>query len=63
VPQPDDLLCILFGGAYPFILRPDNGGCLLIDYAWVYGVMEGEMMAAWKAKKLPKAKEQAFEIH
>jgi heterokaryon incompatibility protein (HET) len=63
VPQPEDLLCILFGGSYPFILRPNNEGYLLIDYAWVYGVMEGEMMAAWKAKKLPEAKEQDFEIH
>jgi hypothetical protein len=55
-----DLVCILFGGHVPFILRPKNGYFLLVGEAYVHGIMEGEAFEKWQAGEL---KEQGFEIH
>jgi hypothetical protein len=40
--QKGDLLCVLSGGRFPFILRPDGRGYILISYAYVQGIMDGE---------------------
>ena len=47
--QPGDLLCILFGGRVPFVLRPsrpDDHSCRefrIVGEAYVHGVMHGEV--------------------
>ena len=62
-PMPGDRVCILFGGKHVFILRPHRDGYLLIDHAYVYGVMNGEVMEDWKAGRLPHIQEQSFKIY
>ncbi|KAI0188438.1 heterokaryon incompatibility protein-domain-containing protein [Xylaria flabelliformis] len=41
-----DLVCLLFGGDSPFILRPSKVGYQLIGEAYVHGIMHGEYLAA-----------------
>jgi hypothetical protein len=62
-PEPGDLVCILFEAGFPLILRAHSDGYVLIDHAYVYGVMNGEFMNEWKAGKLPHIKEQTFRLH
>jgi hypothetical protein len=39
--QQDDMLCILYGAAVPFTIRPerDGTGCILIGECYVYDLM------------------------
>lgn len=37
-----DVLCVLFGGATPYILRPSGAGWLLVGECFAYGMMFGE---------------------
>jgi hypothetical protein len=37
-----DVVCIFYGGAVPFILRPEDYHYLLIGETCVYGLMDGE---------------------
>jgi hypothetical protein len=42
-----DVVCILFGGTVPFILRAqqsDYGGYRVVGEAYVHGIMDGEYM-------------------
>jgi hypothetical protein len=44
--QADDLLCLLFGGSTPFILRRMlDGTQRMLGTAYVHGLMYGEGMA------------------
>lgn len=40
--QTGDIICILYGGIVPFILRPEGHNFLLVGEAYVYGIMDGE---------------------
>ena len=41
--QPGDLICVLYGGQTPFVLRREDGGMFrLIGDCYVHGIMEGE---------------------
>jgi Heterokaryon incompatibility protein (HET) len=40
--QSGDIVCILYGGAVPFILRPEDDHYLMIGEAYVHGLMDGE---------------------
>jgi hypothetical protein len=42
--QPGDLICVMFGGRFPLVLRPVNGGYHLIGDAYVHGIMNGETL-------------------
>ena len=45
--MPGDIIVVLFGGSTPFILRPRasvEAGYLLIGEAYVYGIMDGELI-------------------
>ncbi|KAI0454258.1 heterokaryon incompatibility protein-domain-containing protein [Xylaria acuta] len=53
-----DLVCILFGGEVPFILRRKKGYFQFVGDAYVHGIMEGETM-----KNPDICKETQFEIH
>jgi hypothetical protein len=55
-----DVVCVLFGGNVPFILRPKNGVYQLVGEAYVHGIMEGEAIKQWEAGEL---KEQTFEVY
>lgn len=47
VPQlskPGDLICVMFGGRFPLVLRPVDGGYHLIGDAYVHGIMNGESL-------------------
>jgi hypothetical protein len=52
--QPDDLVVILRGAIYPFILRNMEGYYQLVGTAYVHGIMDGEAVEAWKAKAEPE---------
>lgn len=44
--EPGDYVCILFGSAVPFVLRPVTGENFgLVGEAYVYGIMDGEWLA------------------
>ncbi|RDW59557.1 hypothetical protein BP6252_12644 [Coleophoma cylindrospora] len=58
--QPGDLVCLLFGGRMPFILRRIGGFYVLIGDSYVHGMMLGE---AIKDLKRGLFHEQSFEIH
>lgn len=41
---PGDLVCILFGGITPYLLRPDQEGAYtIVGEAYVHGIMYGEL--------------------
>lgn len=39
----DDLVCVLYGAAVPFVIRPvtDGTGYILIGECYIYGLMSG----------------------
>ncbi|KAK4990240.1 hypothetical protein LTR66_006865 [Elasticomyces elasticus] len=42
--QPGDLICVLLGGALPFILRKTDDHFRLIGESYIYGLMRGEAL-------------------
>ncbi|KAJ4993122.1 het domain-containing protein [Stagonosporopsis vannaccii] len=43
--QPGDILCVLYGGKMPFVLRSwCNGDFLLVGECYVHGLMEGQVV-------------------
>lgn len=42
--QQGDVVCLLFGGEVPFILRPKGGCYQLVGDAYIHEIMEGESM-------------------
>lgn len=54
--QEGDLVCVLFGGKVPFILRPANGRYRFVGECYLHGVMLGQ------ALKKGREKSQWFEL-
>lgn len=54
-----DLICVLFGGRMPLVLRPQNGHYILISESYIHGLMNGEAI-----DELEKGKSQVqdFEL-
>ncbi|MCJ1432680.1 hypothetical protein MMC27_002037 [Xylographa pallens] len=52
--QPGDIICILFGGRTPFVLRPrpDSENCGFIGECYIHGWMHGEAIEKWRQGKL-----------
>ena len=48
--QSGDIICILFGGHTPFVLRPrpDSEHCVLIGECYIHGWMHGEAIEKWR---------------
>ena len=46
--QEGDTLCVLFGGATPFILRPDGEQFRFVGECYVYDLMSGEAIRDWE---------------
>jgi hypothetical protein len=43
--QVGDEICVLYGGDYPFVMRPDGaGGHRIIGDCYIHGLMDGEAM-------------------
>uniref|UniRef100_A0A0B7JYH3 Heterokaryon incompatibility domain-containing protein n=1 Tax=Bionectria ochroleuca TaxID=29856 RepID=A0A0B7JYH3_BIOOC len=61
-PQMGDLICIFFGSAVPFILRPREGGngFILVGDAYIHGIMNGEALETLDNGKFTK---RNFVIH
>jgi hypothetical protein len=57
--QKNDLVCVLYGGKVPFILRPDGDHYKFVGESYVHGFMEGEVIEMLRAGEL---KEQEFQI-
>lgn len=55
-----DLICILFGGRMPFILRPQNGHYIFIGECHIPGLMEGQAIEEHENGKFHV---QDFELH
>jgi hypothetical protein len=54
--QPRDVVCVLFGGCVPYILRAtDTDGLYrIVGESYVQGMMQGEVIKEWKAGKFAK---------
>jgi hypothetical protein len=46
--QEGDILCVLFGGATPFILRSDGEQFRFVGECYVYDLMSGEAIRDWE---------------
>ena len=57
--EKNDLVCILYGGHVPYILRPENDYFKLVGESYVHGMMNGEAITMSRDGQL---KEQDFEI-
>ena len=58
--EPGDIVCVLYGGKLPFILRPwGESHYLLVGECYVHGLMHGEAMGMSKADE---AVEKVFDI-
>ncbi|KAK1623393.1 heterokaryon incompatibility protein-domain-containing protein [Colletotrichum phormii] len=42
-PEPGDLICVFSGLDFPFVVRSRGSGCVIVGYAVVDGVMDGEV--------------------
>lgn len=42
--EPGDLICVLFGGAAPFVLRKQGSNYILIGECFCHGLMDGEVI-------------------
>ncbi|KAI1066843.1 hypothetical protein LB506_012104 [Fusarium annulatum] len=66
--EPGDSVCILFGGAAPYIVRPSSPSrdeYLFLGTAYVHGIMEGEAITTWEEQKDsqdPQFQEQLFKL-
>jgi hypothetical protein len=40
-----DVICLLYGGRVPYILRPKNDHFLLVGESYIHGLMYGEAMS------------------
>lgn len=49
--QQNDVLCVLFGGATPMILRPEGEQFRFVGECYVYDLMSGEAIKDWHAGK------------
>ncbi|RFN46935.1 heterokaryon incompatibility protein-domain-containing protein [Fusarium flagelliforme] len=49
--QKNDIICFLFGGATPFILRPSGSNYRLVGECYVLELMTGEAVEGWKSGK------------
>jgi hypothetical protein len=56
--EPGDKVCILYGGAVPFLLRPRGENYLLVGECYVHGIMHGEALEWYDHEK----RSQYFEI-
>lgn len=50
--QPGDIICVLFGGNNPFVLRPTDNHYALVGECYVYGLMDGEAVEKLKTGEL-----------
>lgn len=50
--QPGDKICVLFGGATPYVVRPDGDEYLFKGECYVRGLMDGEAISAWEGGEL-----------
>lgn len=57
--EQGDLLCVLYGGQLPFVLRKSNSYFELIGEAYVHGIMDGEVVNSRNLRN----KEKEFEIN
>jgi hypothetical protein len=58
--EPGDLVCVLFGGNTPFILREIDNHYILVGECYVHGMMHGEAMAMLESGEV---EEEWFELH
>ena len=49
-----DIICILFGGMTPFVLRPVEDRFILLGECYVHGLMAGEAMESMRRGELEK---------
>jgi hypothetical protein len=43
-----DKICVLFGSSMPFVLRPEGENYSLVGECYMYGLMEGQAVDAWR---------------
>ena len=58
--KENDLVCVLYGGGVPFLLRPKNNFYHLVGECYVHGIMDGEAITMLEAGQLSEA---SFEVH
>jgi hypothetical protein len=60
--RSDDVICILFGCSVPLILRPQNGGYVILGQCFVLGLMNGEFFRDCSNRGPEAAGGQVFDI-
>jgi len=51
---PGDIVCVLFGGAVPDLLRPRDDHYLFVGECYLQGAMYSEVMAAYTRGEVPE---------
>jgi hypothetical protein len=46
--RPGDLISVIFGGGVPYVLWAQEGAFLFVRESYIYGLMDGEVIRAWK---------------
>jgi hypothetical protein len=51
--KPGDVVCVLFGGGTPYVLRPTATAdeYLFLGSAYIHGIMDGEVIDDWERDK------------
>lgn len=50
ISKPGDIICILFGGNVPYVLRPKDGYYQFVGECYIHDIMNGEAVTEWEAK-------------
>lgn len=58
--KENDLVCVLYGGRLPFLLRPKSDFYHPVGECYVRGIMDGEAIMMLEAGQLSEA---SFEVH
>ncbi|RBQ73118.1 hypothetical protein FVER14953_00158 [Fusarium verticillioides] len=65
--RPEDVVCVLFGGGTPYVVRPTAAPdeYLFLGPAYLHGLMDGEAIDAWekgKRTETQEIQEKLFEL-
>lgn len=60
--QPGDILCVLWGGRVPYILRSKGEQYRLVGECYLHGAMDGELVEAWSEHKVSGITESIFRL-
>lgn len=60
--EEGDVICILFGGRLPYILRPKEEQFTFLGECYFHGIMHGEAMDLWMSEGFDGREEEWFDL-